>query len=196
MAWRAAGLRTRGTAAALDAGEADHAGQSMGLVIDTSALASIERASASWMRRWRPGDRLPLPAIVCRFLVGVHLAGTATEPTRQDPGAAVKAARRRVHVCDRWQWAGCLPPLAVAPHPRQRSAVAATARHLGFGVVSVHETKPIFGRCLASASRSSERSCAPASDVGAAMMQPGGTMFPYRDENKTQRTHHRRRSSR
>jgi predicted nucleic acid-binding protein len=62
----------------------------VGLVIDTSALVAIERASASWEAALSTlGDEPPvLPAIVCaELLAGVHLARSA-----------VRAANRRAKI--------------------------------------------------------------------------------------------------
>lgn len=115
----------------------------MGLVIDTSALAAIERASASWDDALASLGEEPaaLPAIVCaELLVGVHLAeGTARAESRR---ARIRALLSRLPVVEftvaiAEQWAELFATLSRRGHliPANDLAVAATARHLGFGVV-------------------------------------------------------------
>ena len=55
----------------------------MGLVIDTSALVAIERASEDWEERLRPwaDEPIAVPTVVYgELLVGVALAGAAARP--------------------------------------------------------------------------------------------------------------------
>jgi predicted nucleic acid-binding protein len=115
----------------------------VGLVIDTSALAAIERASASWEDALASlGDEpAALPAIVCaELLVGVHLAqGAARAEGRH---AKVRALLSTLPVVDftlgvAEHWAELFAALSRRGQliPANDLAVAATARHLGFGVV-------------------------------------------------------------
>lgn len=115
----------------------------MGLVIDTSALVELERDGAEWADRLdKLGDEpVTLPAIVyAELLTGVALAGSAK-----------RAAARRARIDALANAVGVLPfDEQVAAHwadlfgwlskrgkmiPANDLAVAATARHLGFGVL-------------------------------------------------------------
>jgi predicted nucleic acid-binding protein len=115
----------------------------VGLVIDTSALVAVERASVSWERALSSlGDEpAALPAIVCaELLVGVHLArGAARAASRR---AKIHALLARIPVVDfglsiAERWADLFTALSRRGHliPANDLAVAATALHLGFGVV-------------------------------------------------------------
>jgi predicted nucleic acid-binding protein len=112
-------------------------------VIDTSALVAVERASASWEAALSTlGDEpAALPAIVCaELLVGVHLArGAARAASRK---AKIHALLERIPIVDfglsiAERWAVLFTILSRAGHPIPANdlAVAATALHLGFGVV-------------------------------------------------------------
>ena len=112
-------------------------------MIDTSALVAIERASASWETALSTlGDEpAALPAVVCaELLVGVHLArGAARAASRR---AKIHALLERIPVVDfglsiAERWAELFTTLSREGHliPANDLAVAATALHLGFGVV-------------------------------------------------------------
>ena len=115
----------------------------MGLVIDTSALVAVERASASWEAALSTlGDEpAALPAIVCaELLTGVHLAGGATRVASRR--AKIDALLATVPVVDfglsiAERWAELFATLSRQRRliPANDLAVAATALHLGFGVV-------------------------------------------------------------
>jgi predicted nucleic acid-binding protein len=115
----------------------------VGLVIDTSALVALERASDSWEAALSAiGDEpAALPAIVCaELLVGVHLArGAARAASRR---AKIHALLARIPVVDfgvsiAERWAELFTTLSRRGRliPANDLAVAATALHLGFGVV-------------------------------------------------------------
>lgn len=115
----------------------------MGVVIDTSALVAVERASASWEAALATlGDEpAALPAIVCaELLAGVHLArGSARAASRR---AKIQALLATVPVVDfglaiAERWAHLFTTLSRRGRliPANDLAVAATALHLDFGVV-------------------------------------------------------------
>ncbi|MGH7332223.1 MAG: PIN domain-containing protein [Candidatus Rokuibacteriota bacterium] len=115
----------------------------MGLVVDTSALAAVERASGSWNDALTSLGPEPavLPAIVCaELLVGVHLArGAARAEGRR---AKIRALLSTVPIVDftlevAEHWAELFTTLSRRGQliPANDLAVAATARHLEFGVV-------------------------------------------------------------
>ncbi len=111
----------------------------MGLVVDTSALVALERGAAAPDRLAE--ERLALPAIVLAELrVGVRMA--------RSPDAAAERQRKigaltdRVTVVDfdaaiAVHWADIFTELrrAGSAIPSNDLAVAATARHLDFGVL-------------------------------------------------------------
>ena len=112
-------------------------------MIDTSALVAVERASASWEAALSAlGDEpAALPAIVCaELLVGVHLArGAARAASRR---AKIHALLATIPVVDfgvsiAERWAELFTTLSRQGRliPANDLAVAATAIHLGFGVV-------------------------------------------------------------
>ena len=112
-------------------------------MIDTSALVAVERASASWEAALSTlGDEpAALPAIVCaELLVGVHLArGAARAASRR---AKIHALLATIPVVDfgvsiAERWAELFTTLSRQGRliPANDLAVAATAIHLGFGVV-------------------------------------------------------------
>jgi predicted nucleic acid-binding protein len=115
----------------------------VGLVIDTSALVAVERASGTWEAALSTFGDEPgaLPAIVCaELLAGVHLArSTARAASRR---AKIDALLARVPVIDfglaiAERWAQLFTTLSGRGRliPANDLAVAATALHLGFGVV-------------------------------------------------------------
>ena len=115
----------------------------MGLVIDTSALVAVERASTTWDAALATlGDEpAVLPAIVCaELLTGLRLArGSARVATRR---AKLDALFAKVLVVDfglsiAERWAELFAALSRQGRliPANDLAVAATALHLGYGVV-------------------------------------------------------------
>jgi predicted nucleic acid-binding protein len=116
----------------------------LGLVIDTSALVSLERANAGWEEGLlaQLGDEgVVLPAIVYgELLVGVRLAGSAARGARRQ--SKIAALVERVPLVDfgrevAERWAGLFAQLSRRGDliPANDLAVAATALHLGFGVL-------------------------------------------------------------
>ena len=115
----------------------------MGLVIDTSALVAAERAGSGWERlvsEW--GDEsVVLPAVVyAELLVGVALADSADRASRRRGKIAALVAR--VPIVDFGReiaeaWAELFARLSRQGQliPANDLAVAATALHLGFGVL-------------------------------------------------------------
>lgn len=115
----------------------------MGLVIDTSALVSLERAARPWQAALDAAAAEPaaLPAIVYAELVsGVLLADTTTRATARRAKIDALAAMVPIvafgrDIAERWA------QLFTALHRRGRLipgndlAVAATALELGFGVL-------------------------------------------------------------
>lgn len=115
----------------------------MGLVIDTSALAAVERAAGSRSEGLSSlGDEpAVLPAIVCaELLVGVHLAqGAARAEGRR---AKIRALLSTLPIVDftleiAEHWAELFSTLSRRCQliPANDLAVAATARYLEFGVL-------------------------------------------------------------
>ena len=112
-------------------------------MIDTSALVAVERASASWEAVLSAlGDEpAALPAIVCaELLVGVHLARGASRAASRR--AKIHALLARIPVVDfglsiAERWAELFTTVSRQGRliPANDLAVAATAIHLGFGVV-------------------------------------------------------------
>lgn len=121
----------------------------MGLVIDTSALVAIERSrtASTAAEAWRPllerVGTMPivLPSIVyAELMVGVELADTAGRARARQ--ARVDALVERLTVADfdggcARVWARLFAEQSVKGQrlPSNHLAVAATAIHLGFGVL-------------------------------------------------------------
>lgn len=115
----------------------------MGLVIDTSALVALERGREGWERALSTlGDEpVAVPAIVCAELtVGVLLAATASRAATRR--AKIRALVANAPVVDFTEpiaerWAQLFVDLIRAGQliPSNDLAVAATALHLGFGVL-------------------------------------------------------------
>jgi predicted nucleic acid-binding protein len=115
----------------------------VGLVIDTSALVALERASRPWDAALSSlGDEpAALPAIVCaELMVGVRLARSAARAASRR--AKIHALVARVPVVDfglaiAERWADLFGALSRRGRliPANDLAVAATAFHLGYGVV-------------------------------------------------------------
>lgn len=115
----------------------------MDLVIDTSALAALERAASGWEDALVTiGDEpAVLPAIVyAELLVGVRLADTPARAAQRR--GKIDALIARVPIVDfgpevAERWAELFATLQRAGRllPANDLAVAATALHLGFGVL-------------------------------------------------------------
>ena len=115
----------------------------MGLVIDTSALVALEREHLSWERMLADlrKEAVALPAIVYgELLVGVRLAGSPARATSRRAKIAALAARVPIvefgrEVAERW--AELFAELSRQGQliPANDLSVAATALHLGFGVL-------------------------------------------------------------
>jgi predicted nucleic acid-binding protein len=115
----------------------------VGLVIDTSALVAAERASAAWEEVLSALGNEPavLPAIVCaELLTGVRLAESRARAMSRR--AKVDALLARLLIIDfglsiAERWAELFATLSRQGRliPANDLAVAATALHLGFGVV-------------------------------------------------------------
>jgi len=116
----------------------------MGLVIDTSAAVAVERAGEDWSRLLEPFAReaVALPAIVyAELLVGAALAGTAKQARRRRGGVVALAGA--VDIVDfgpaiAERWAALFTDLTRRGKmiPSNDMAVAATALHLGYGVLA------------------------------------------------------------
>lgn len=112
-------------------------------MIDTSALIALERVDRDWeMALGKLGDETPaIPAIVyAELLVGVELADTPARSSRRRARVdALMAACPLVEfdgpIAERW--AGLFAVLSRDGRmiPANDLAVAATALHLGFGVL-------------------------------------------------------------
>ena len=115
----------------------------MGLVIDTSALVAAERASADWQHAFGSlaEEHVVLPAIVyAELLSGAHLAKTRARG--QSRRAKIAGLVERVPIVEfgrevAERWAALFAELSRRGLliPANDLAVAATAVHLGFGVV-------------------------------------------------------------
>jgi predicted nucleic acid-binding protein len=115
----------------------------MGLVIDTSALVAVERAGAAWEAAIGTFGAEPavVPAVVyAELMVGVRLADTAARAERRR--ARIEGLMSRCPVIDFGAdiadvWADLFSKLSRSGTliPSNDLAVAATAVHLGFGVV-------------------------------------------------------------
>jgi predicted nucleic acid-binding protein len=112
----------------------------MGLVVDTSALVAAERGASSWPSRIA-AEGMVLPSVVlAELLVGVRLADSpARAASRQKKVDALVA---RVPVVDfdtavAERWADLFAALRSTGSliPSNDLTVAATALHLGFGVL-------------------------------------------------------------
>ena len=115
----------------------------MGLVIDTSALVALERASGDWASAVEAvGDEpCAIPAIVlAELLAGVHMAKSLRRARQRR--AKIEALTAGVPVIDfdtdlAERWATLFTTLSREGQmiPAHDLAVAATALHLGFGVL-------------------------------------------------------------
>lgn len=115
----------------------------MGLVIDTSALVSVEREGSDWERLLADlGDEaVVLPAIVYgELLVGVKLAGSAARASSRRGKIAALVERVPLvefgrEVAERWAELFAQLSRRGELIPANDLAVAATALHLDFGVL-------------------------------------------------------------
>ena len=115
----------------------------MGLVIDTSALVTAEREPTGWdeLLGSTMDEPVVLPAIVYgELLVGVRLASSPARASTRRAKIAALAARVPIvefgaEVAERW--ADLFAALSRRGRliPANDLAVAATALHLGFGVL-------------------------------------------------------------
>lgn len=115
----------------------------MGLLIDTSAVVALERGATSWeaVLAGLGDEPVAVPAIVyAELLAGVQLADT---PARAEARKAkIQAVVTRAPIIEfeagaAAQWAAVFAHLHQARSliPANDLAVAATALHLGFGVI-------------------------------------------------------------
>jgi predicted nucleic acid-binding protein len=126
----------------------------LGLVIDTSALVALERISGPWEGALATVADEPavVPAIVyAELLVGVLLAGSPTRVASRR--AKIHALLSSAPVVDFTEevaehWARLYAALSQAGEfiPSKDLAVAATAAHLGFGVLVGPQDEAHFRR--------------------------------------------------
>lgn len=111
--------------------------------MDTSALVALERAGKDWPQALGAlaEEAAVLPAIVCaELLVGVELADSGQRAA--DRRAKIEALVQAVGIVDfdgdiaaRWAELFALLRRSGRMIPSNDLSVAATARHLGFGVL-------------------------------------------------------------
>lgn len=115
----------------------------MGLVIDTSAVVAVERAAADWPRLIESyaSEPVALPAIVyAELLVGVALADTPKRARQRRQGLDVLAGAVEIvdfgpAIAERWAELFAHLTRSGQAIPSNDMAVAATALHLGYGVL-------------------------------------------------------------
>jgi predicted nucleic acid-binding protein len=115
----------------------------MGFVIDTSALVAAERRPSAWDELLGSTGEEPvvLPAIVYgELLVGVRLASSRARASARRAKIAALVARVPIvefgaEVAERWADLFAALSRRGTPIPANDLAVAATALHLGFGVL-------------------------------------------------------------
>lgn len=115
----------------------------MGLLIDTSAVIALERGATSWeaVLEGLGNEPVAVPAIVyAELLAGVQLADTPARAAARR--AKIEAVVTRAPIVEfdagaAAQWAAVFSQLHQAGSliPSNDLAVAATALHLGFGVI-------------------------------------------------------------
>lgn len=118
-------------------------GRAAGLVIDTSALVALERGAARWEEILSADGDEPaaLPAIVyAELLAGVHLADDPARAARRRAKIDRLAARIPIvefgpEIAERWAELFATLSRRGRLIPANDLAVAATAMHLGFGVM-------------------------------------------------------------
>ncbi len=117
----------------------------MGLVIDTSALVALERSGLEWERAVPPelaGEEAVIPAIVyAELLAGARLADTPQRAAARQ--SMIDALAARVPIVDfgreiAARWADLFAVLRQhgSTVPANDLAVAATALHLGYGLLA------------------------------------------------------------
>lgn len=126
----------------------------MGLLIDTSALVALERESAAWEPALEKlgSEPVAVPAIVyAEVLAGAELA--ENPPRAASRRASIEALIARVPVVEfeagaAAQWAAVFSRLRRAGNliPANDLTVAATALHLGFGVLVGPDDESHFRR--------------------------------------------------
>lgn len=115
----------------------------MGLVIDTSALIHLERSGAAWVDQIEgmADEIVALPAIVyAELLAGAALAGTSKRAAGRRAKIDALASAVGIVAFDQGaaeQWSRLFAVLSKHGRmiPSNDLAVAATAAHLGFGVL-------------------------------------------------------------
>ena len=116
----------------------------MGLVIDTSAAVAVERAGADWPRLLEAHgeEAVALPAIVyAELLVGVALADTPKRAKQRRRGIDMLTSTVEVvdfgpPIAERWAEVFADLTRTGRTIPSNDMAVAATALHLGYGVLT------------------------------------------------------------
>jgi predicted nucleic acid-binding protein len=119
------------------------AGEPVGLVVDTSAAVAVERAGTGWARLIASyaEEQVALPAIVyAELLVGVALADTPKRARTRRQGLDALAEAAEVvdfgpAIAERWAAVFSELTRSGRTIPSNDMAVAATALHLGFGVL-------------------------------------------------------------
>jgi predicted nucleic acid-binding protein len=115
----------------------------VGLLIDTSALVAAERAGTPWDEFFSRlgGEPGLVPAIVyAELLVGVELADSAARATRRRAKIQALVANAPIveftaEIAERWAQLYAIVSRRGAQIPANDLAVAATAMHLGYGVL-------------------------------------------------------------
>ncbi|GMV07619.1 MAG: hypothetical protein AMXMBFR53_38940 [Gemmatimonadota bacterium] len=126
----------------------------MGLVMDTSALVALERAGGDWERILDVVGEEPLvlpTATLAELLVGVFLADTPVRAVRRRARVDSLASRAPVVAFDAdvaARWAELSAALREKRRliPSNDLIVAATALHLGFGVLVGPQDEEHFRR--------------------------------------------------
>ena len=126
----------------------------MGVVLDTSALVDIERRGADLLAALGAVANEPVvvPAIVyAELLVGVAMANTKTRAAQRRMQIDALVARVPIvefdrAIAERWADLFAESSRRGAPLPANDLAVAATARHLDFGVVIGQRGEAHFDR--------------------------------------------------
>jgi len=116
----------------------------MGVVIDTSAAVAVERAGEDWLRLLDPyaQEAVALPAIVyAELLVGVALARTPKQARQRRRGVVALAGAADIvdfgpAIAERWAELFADLTRLGRMIPSNDMAVAATALHLDYGVLT------------------------------------------------------------
>ena len=118
--------------------------ESVGVVIDTSAAVAVERAGDDWSELIEPYAEEPvvLPAIVyAELLAGAALADTPRRAARRRRALDALCGALEIvdfggAIAERWADLFADPTRAGRMIPSNDLAVAATALHLGYGVLT------------------------------------------------------------